>query len=249
MGPVRRKPPEYVETVPFDQCCTVQYSPALDTEEVVAKRDIAVDTWIDGSGPLWNFDNQAYPDWQSAIVRSFDAYSEQHESEVAYSQNLMPRFHPPMTRAYWIEQMWKTNCWESFCDNRHAVTSVANGSKYNHSCDSNLHVHVDHTQFRTRAVRDISEGEALTVSYMGNSPIQETLEERREYLQNWNFLCRCTRCEIEETLMSIVDKLEQEAEIEETLMSIIDQLEQGGERPPPPTTPPGEQARNYMSAV
>jgi len=45
---------------------------------------------------------------------------------------------------------------------------------------------------------------------MGNRPIEETLEERREYLQYWNFCCMCTRCEIEETLMSIIDQLELE---------------------------------------
>jgi len=95
-------------------------------------------------------------------------------------------------------------------DTQHAVTSVANGSKYNQICDLNLHVHTDHTQFRACAVRDISEGEALTVSYMGNDPIQETLEERRKYLQNLDFFCMCTRCEIGETLMYIVDLLEQE---------------------------------------
>jgi len=208
MGPVRRKPVEYVPTVPFDQCCIVRYSPFLDTEEVVAKRDIAAGTWIDGSAPVWIFVDNATPR-QSALLSSFNEYAHHNESEIAYSSNLMPQFHPPMTRAYWIEQMWLTNCWKSFWDTRQTVTSVANGSKYNHSCDSNLHVHVDHTQFRARAVCDISEGEILTVSYMGNAPIQQNLEERREYLQNWNFHCMCTRCEIEETLWHVIDQLEQ----------------------------------------
>ena len=211
MAPCRPKPPVYLPTVPFDQCCIVQYSPFLDTEEVVAKRDIAVDTWIDSSAPLWTVEkHRCRDDLQNELVRAFDAYSEQHESEVAYSENLMPRFHPPMSRAYWIEQIYRTNSWQSCWDARYTVTSMPNGSKFNHSCDSNLHVHVDHTQFRVRALRNISEGEALTVSYMDNRRIQETLDERREYLQYWNFHCMCTRCEIEETLMSIIDQLELE---------------------------------------
>jgi len=200
VGPVRLKLPQYLPTVPFEQFCTVQYSPFLETEEVVAKRDIAAGTWIDASAPVWIFDENACPDLRSALVRSFDEYLEQNESEVAHSSHLMPRFHPPMTRAYWIEEIWRTNCWRSFYNTRHTVTSMANGSKYNHPCDSNLHVHVDHTQFRARAVQDISEGEILTVSYMGNAPIKDTLEQRRKYLQNWNFRCMCTRCEIEERL-------------------------------------------------
>ena len=210
--PPPRRPPQYVPTVTFDQCCVVQYSPTLDTEEVVAKRDIAAGTWIDSSAAVWRYDNRAYPDLQTALVRSFNVYAHDNESEVPYSSNLMPRFQPPMTRGHWIEQIYRTNCWTSFWNKHDHVTSMSNGSKYNHSCDQNLHVHTDHTQFRVCAVRDISEGESMTVSYMGNAAIEHALEERRDYLQNWHFHCLCTRCEIEETLLSIVDQLEQEAQ-------------------------------------
>ena len=211
MGPVR---PPYVKTVPFEECCRIQYSFLLKTEEVVATKDIAANTWIDASSPLWNFhghtQNSDYAMWRSKLVHSFNEYKEASESVMAHSSTLSPRFHPPMTQDYWIELMWFTNCWRSMLSSSSAVVSVVNGSKFNHSCDANLHVWVDHTQFRCRTVRDISAGEILTVSYLGNKMKETALEDRRERLMNWHFKCMCDRCEIEETLLDIISMLERE---------------------------------------
>jgi len=210
MGPVR---PKYVQTVPFEECCRVQYSFLLETDEVVATKDIAADTWIDTSSPIWDFSSSVcysdYTRWRDELVKSFNRYAEQSESVVAYSNTLSPQFHPPMTRDFWIEQMWLTNSWRSMLTSTRAVVSVVNGSKFNHSCDANLFVYVDHTQLRCRTTRNIRAGESLTVSYLGNKMRETTLDDRRRALINWHFKCTCDRCEVEETVMDMISELEQ----------------------------------------
>jgi len=65
-----------------------------------------------------------YTMWRDDLVTSFNRYVEQSESVVAYSSSLSPRFRPPMTRDYWIEQMWLTKSWQSMLSTTHAVVSV-----------------------------------------------------------------------------------------------------------------------------
>jgi hypothetical protein len=216
MGRVK---PVYVETVPFEQYCKIRYSFLLETEEVVAIKDIPTNTWIDASSPLWTFVNNwsqsDYAQWRQDLVASFNRYVAQSECLVAHSNGLSPPFRPPMTRDYWIEQMWRTNSWQSKLQTKQEVVSVVNGSKFNHSCDANLYVYVDHTQFRCRTIGNIRAGDILTVSYLGNKMQDISLDDRRDSLMNWNFKCTCTRCEVEETVLDMISQLEHEQEARE----------------------------------
>ena len=208
--------PKQVATMPFEDMCEVKFLPGLGMEGVVAKSDIDVNTCIAVSSPLWCHClllEKSFESTREALLDSFNKYCEQAEAVLAYSSTLSPQFHPPMTRAFWIEEIHRTNCWTSRWNSTCLVTSMPNGSKFNHSCAPNLHVYVDHTQFRVTAVENIASGESMTVSYMGNKMVEQTLEDRREVLIDWDFHCMCTRCVIEETVLHMIDLLERQTMI------------------------------------
>ncbi|KAJ4358771.1 uncharacterized protein N0V89_003355 [Didymosphaeria variabile] len=68
------------------------------------------------------------------------------------------------------------------------------GSLFNHSCIPNVHFAYNSTlgMETFHAVRDILEGEELTVSYING--IILTRSQRQEALERWGFLCACPAC-------------------------------------------------------
>jgi Cupin-like domain/SET domain len=76
--------------------------------------------------------------------------------------------------------------------------------KMNHSCDPNVIVLFKRRSFgrlhplvaHCVALRDIAEGEELTISYIEND---QPYDERQLALASYGFTCRCTKCEFEST--------------------------------------------------
>ncbi|KAI1100259.1 hypothetical protein F4804DRAFT_336425 [Jackrogersella minutella] len=77
-------------------------------------------------------------------------------------------------------------------------------SRFNHSCDPNCKWDIEQgraSMLTVTTMRVISAGEQLCLSYSWrcNDPKNPlSLEERRQYLHNWGFLCNCSRCTAEE---------------------------------------------------
>ena len=75
----------------------------------------------------------------------------------------------------------------------------ATACKMNHSCDPNvLLVYQSHPSWQqpltlyALAIKDIQEGEELTISYIDHS--NKSLEERQQLLVNYGFVCTCSLC-------------------------------------------------------
>ena len=68
-------------------------------------------------------------------------------------------------------------------------------TRINHSCVPNLvHTYNMETKLKTfHTVRDVAAGEELTISYCGGC--LHTWSERREFLENYGFICTCEACE------------------------------------------------------
>jgi hypothetical protein len=77
-------------------------------------------------------------------------------------------------------------------------------SSFNHSCrPSAAVVHLNQThEIAVRALRDIAEGEEVTISYL---PSNLPLAERRQKLASYFFQCECERCREEEKLAQHCD--------------------------------------------
>lgn len=70
-------------------------------------------------------------------------------------------------------------------------------SVFDHSCRSNAAFVFIGKRMQIRAMKDIQEGEEVTIHYVD---IMETKKERRDKLwKDWGFLCRCFRCEEHES--------------------------------------------------
>jgi len=74
-------------------------------------------------------------------------------------------------------------------------------SKMNHSCEPNCRrtVSEDTGKITARACRSIQKGEPLTIDYTGGDPDFQVLpvEARREWLCQRGFVCKCSRCIVE----------------------------------------------------
>ncbi|KAF1952906.1 TPR domain protein, partial [Byssothecium circinans] len=70
------------------------------------------------------------------------------------------------------------------------------GSRINHSCIPNIHFAYNSILEKEtfHAVRDITAGEELTISY--NNGVNRTKSQRQAELDNWGFICTCAACEI-----------------------------------------------------
>jgi hypothetical protein len=71
--------------------------------------------------------------------------------------------------------------------------------RLNHSCAPNVHGAWNAMRGRQTmfALRDISEGEELVVSYLGNMGEEQPRKDRRESLRaDFGFVCQCTKCQL-----------------------------------------------------
>lgn len=88
-----------------------------------------------------------------------------------------------------------TNRVQMGVDGKHGTGVFATYSRLNHSCVPNVHnsYHPIRKQMLVHAVRDIAQGEQLCVSYIGS--LCRVWEQRREQLNQRNFVCKCSACE------------------------------------------------------
>ena len=69
-------------------------------------------------------------------------------------------------------------------------------SRMNHSCLPCVEMSMDEgKETEVRSVRDIEEGEEITVSYLKTSLLL-LKKERLERLEYWGFLCNCVLCQL-----------------------------------------------------
>ncbi|KAF9028359.1 SET domain-containing protein [Hymenopellis radicata] len=91
-------------------------------------------------------------------------------------------------------------------------------SHLNHSCEPNISVrHLHQREALARisviALRDISPGEELTITYVNP---ELTYGERKRALGEWGFVCRCSRC-VQDERKGVTDVSDLEAELKEGL--------------------------------
>ncbi len=66
---------------------------------------------------------------------------------------------------------------------------------FNHSCDPNAEFFNVHLRLRVRLIRDVRNGEEITISYLNNEENKKKRQHRREMLKKqYNFECACVRC-------------------------------------------------------
>lgn len=87
----------------------------------------------------------------------------------------------------------KNNVFECTRDPGFVALFIA-AARFNHSCRPNAFIDSSRSQAMVRALRDITPGEEVCVSYV---PVASQMERRRESLSQWGFLCHCDRCEAE----------------------------------------------------
>lgn len=68
-------------------------------------------------------------------------------------------------------------------------------SRLNHSCEPNLEAYLnDDDVTMCVAVRQITAGEQLFISYLGNMQFKSALEQKKYLNEGWNFDCKCPKC-------------------------------------------------------
>lgn len=68
-------------------------------------------------------------------------------------------------------------------------------SRLNHSCDFTARLDFDGRQGFCVATRDIKEGEQIFISYLGKRTMEIPTAERRAMLEDYGFVCTCSRCQ------------------------------------------------------
>ena len=65
----------------------------------------------------------------------------------------------------------------------------------NHSCRPNAAIRLDGDELRFVALRSVSEGEEVTISYVHDDVLFMPVKLRRKFLRAWDFVCLCPRCD------------------------------------------------------
>uniref|UniRef100_A0A6C0C2J3 SET domain-containing protein n=1 Tax=viral metagenome TaxID=1070528 RepID=A0A6C0C2J3_9ZZZZ len=93
-----------------------------------------------------------------------------------------------------LSNRWSTNCFEEAEAQSYMIMWMP--SFLNHSCLPNLRVSRDDASIHSLvALRDISVGEELTLSYIDDMELQDCISLRRNtFLQRRGFECRCSLC-------------------------------------------------------
>eukprot|EP00933_Yihiella_yeosuensis_P038705 TRINITY_DN32635_c0_g1_i1.p1 TRINITY_DN32635_c0_g1~~TRINITY_DN32635_c0_g1_i1.p1 ORF type:complete len:520 (+),score=112.70 TRINITY_DN32635_c0_g1_i1:119-1678(+) len=95
--------------------------------------------------------------------------------------------------------------------------------KQNHSCKPNIaRVLLPGNQMGTFAITDIKEGDELTSSYLVDADLLKPKARRQEILRNWDFDCKCSRCqsETEEGPLTPQDEIDIEKMCSNTIKEI-----------------------------
>ena len=99
---------------------------------------------------------------------------------------------PKRTDCSLIVGIYEANCYEM----GHGTCICVDASKINHSCIPNAHYSWNDTiqRITVHAVKDIPEGEEITISYC---VAINTLEGRKRALEVYGFTCSCPACQID----------------------------------------------------
>lgn len=70
----------------------------------------------------------------------------------------------------------------------------AEGSRFNHSCESNCEWTISDNTLYVKTIKEILEGEELTISYMQGTTIEDSMLRRNILIRHFGFYCQCTKC-------------------------------------------------------
>ncbi|KAK3059771.1 hypothetical protein LTS18_010088, partial [Coniosporium uncinatum] len=71
-------------------------------------------------------------------------------------------------------------------------------SYLNHSCEANVGIKIFGDMFFAYAKRDIRAGEETTINYLGQKAALDRRVRRNLLRRNWEFDCKCEKCEVEQ---------------------------------------------------
>ncbi|KAH9820107.1 hypothetical protein DFH28DRAFT_1052408 [Melampsora americana] len=125
------------------------------------------------------------------------------------------------TEEAWIESAISRNGFEFTIgdDEVPFFAVVPEPARLNHDCRANAAFHLDEStlQVYMYAIRDISPGEELTISYRD---MKLTREERRRELKHYGFECQCSLCSLPSHAVAVSDSRIQQ--IDELTIHLID---------------------------
>jgi hypothetical protein len=90
----------------------------------------------------------------------------------------------------WVQKLLDNNVYQCRREPRYASLFVAL-SRFNHSCDPNAINDASREVATVRAIRNILDGEEVTISYV---PVGNDLMSRTAALESFGFSCACHRC-------------------------------------------------------
>ncbi|KAI1344669.1 hypothetical protein F5Y15DRAFT_406 [Xylariaceae sp. FL0016] len=94
-----------------------------------------------------------------------------------------------------VHQKIDMNCFQMFLghdeSSGHLGCYPPDINRFNHACRPNIHYRLNNITHTTVAIRDISAGEELSISYID---LLLTHQERQMRLQSWGFNCSCAHC-------------------------------------------------------
>ena len=98
--------------------------------------------------------------------------------------------HSAAAAAAWVQRCLDNNVYQCRREPRQSALFLG-VARFNHSCDPSALNDADSAVARVRALRDLADGEEVTLSYV---PVGWDLAARAAALRGYGFRCRCARC-------------------------------------------------------
>jgi hypothetical protein len=98
--------------------------------------------------------------------------------------------HSAAAAAAWVQRCLDNNVYQCRREPRQSALFLG-VARFNHSCDPSALNDADRAVARVRALRDLADGEEVTMSYV---PVGWDLAARAAALRGYGFRCRCARC-------------------------------------------------------
>ena len=130
------------------------------------------------------YDGETFDEWSTKILSRIDNTSD-------YLLDLYPRYADNSVSSSQLARKLRMNAFN--IDGGCALYLTA--SKFNHSCMYNAGESVDQESYKMCifALRNIQEGEEITIPYFGSLVI-DNIEKRREMLSKLDMQCSCIAC-------------------------------------------------------
>jgi len=206
----------------------------VDTAEgeqgVVATAAVARGTLVKNDGFVWIVSDATQAQEsrqvcleqrQASYVRQWLAVQRKFRESQPELSACMAQLRPHRTHGQyqgeWLDEVLRKNGWTHTVDKggmKHTMLAIYKGSKYNHSCQPNVHPHLiapqdsvspevadtnaqhDPKELWVQALCDIAIGDQVTVSYV-KTLHKDVLRRRNKLAVAWGFLCACERCQQE----------------------------------------------------